>query len=81
MSFSFAIFTFLNVWWVSLFIVLPFGVTMATHKSAVEYNAAPVAHRWKKVFIINSGVSLCITIVLALLIHNHVVSLDNLDFK
>ena len=78
MTLSLGIFTFINVWWVTLFFVLPFGVTMSTTENALDYAAAPKAHKWKKLFLINSIISLVVTLCLAFMIHNGVVSLKNL---
>ncbi len=78
MSVSFAIFTFINVWWVTLFFVLPFGVRADADKG-VGYVAAPKARRWKKVVLINSLVSVVVTAIIAVMIANGAVSLKHME--
>ena len=64
MTLSMGIFTFINAWWITLFFVLPFvGKTP----------------RWKKIFIINSGISLSITLLLCVLIHSEIIPLKHLQ--
>jgi predicted secreted protein len=78
MTLSFGIFTFINVWWVMLFMVLPVGVRMSASRTNLEYAAAPQPHKWKKLFIINSIISFFVTLMIALLIHYDAVPLKNL---
>ena len=75
MSFSMAIITFLNVWWVTLFMVVPFSVRAETNPAATDYVAAPRVLRWKKLFIRNTILSLIITLVLAAIIKSGVISI------
>lgn len=78
MSLSLGIFTFINVWWVTLFFVLPVGVRMSASKSTLDYAGAPQPHKWKKIIFINSIISLCVTLLLALLIRGGAFSLENI---
>jgi len=74
----FALFTFVNVWFVTFFFVLAFVVKPDPDASAIEYKAAPKALPWKKVIRINSLISLGITLILALLIKSQLVPLHGL---
>ena len=75
MTLSFALFTYINVWWITLFFVLPFGVRRDAAQSPLDYAVAPKAHKWKKLLIINSLISLGLTALIAGMIHAGVVSL------
>ena len=74
-----AVFTFINVWWLMLFFVIPFGVRTSDNPSPVEYAAAPQPHRWKKMVIINTLISLTVTMVIALVIKSSIVPLHNIS--
>ena len=78
MSLSFAIFTFLNVWWVMLFMVLPIGVKAPQTRGERDYAAAPKPHNWKRIFVINSLASLVVTLVIALMIEQGVIPLKDM---
>lgn len=67
---SFAVFTFFNTWWVMLFFVLPFFARPNQAPSQLQYAAAPETPRWKKVVLVNSLVSLAVTLLLALIINS-----------
>ena len=79
MTISFAIFTFINVWWITLFAVLPFHARRDEH-TGVGYKAAPQTPNWKKLCLINSAISLAVTGLLALLIQLQVISLKNMGW-
>ncbi|MBY0407912.1 MAG: DUF1467 family protein [Rickettsiales bacterium] len=70
MTWSMGVFTFLNAWWLSLLIVMPFFVRPAKTRSAVEYAGAPQGMPWKKLVAVNTLVSLCATLVLAAIVHS-----------
>jgi len=78
MSLSLSVFLFVNVWWMMLFFVLPFGVRQTDHSSAVEYAAAPSPHRWKKLFLINTALSLAFTLIIVLLVNSGIVPVRGL---
>ena len=78
MSISMAIFTFINVWWIALFAVLPFGVKAETSPSLTDYAAAPRAPQWKKLFALNTVISVAITLTLMLIINSHMFPLRDL---
>ncbi len=71
MSVAFAFFTFLNAWWIMLFVAIPFSTEYEeiTEKQAIEgYRAAPKAIYWKKAVIIASSLAAIVTIIIALVI-------------
>ncbi len=73
MSVTMAVFTYINAWWISLFLVWPFGVEAqqpgADKDTIFDYDAAPKIIRWKKTLLLTSIVSAFITALLALVIH------------
>lgn len=68
-----AIFTFINVWWISLFFVLPLGVEQDQAHGISEYPAAPKNIRWKKKFLQATLLAAAITSLLALIIGSGIV--------
>jgi len=68
MTLSLGLFTLLNVWWLMLFFILPFGIKNAQSNSPLEYAAAPPPHPWKKLLLINTGVSIAVTLVIAFIV-------------
>jgi predicted secreted protein len=78
MSLSFAIFTFLNVWWVMLFMLLPVGIKTPRTRGEGDYAAAPRPHRWKRLFLINSAASLVVTLLIALLVNSGAIPLKDM---
>ena len=79
MSLSFAAFTFLNVWWVMLFFVLPFHARPNDTPSQLNYAAAPKTPRWKRVVKINTVISLAVTVLLALIINSHIFNFSDIS--
>ncbi len=73
MSLSFAAFTFLNAWCLSLFMVAPFFVTAAKSSQKEDYAAAPAPMPWRRIIRINTLVALVITAGLALLIKSGII--------
>lgn len=73
MSVSMAIFTFINVWCVALFLALPFGIETGPRGNASEYAAAPRRINWKKIVIIDTLLSIVITAAIALIIKTGIV--------
>ena len=61
MSISFFIFTFVIVWWISLFAVLPFGVKTVKSPDALHYAGAPEKANILKKGLITTVVALIIT--------------------
>lgn len=78
MSPSMAFFTFLNAWWVCLFVVVPFFVKPAETKAETDYAAAPQPVPWKKILLIDSLLALLVTVVLALIIGSGLFPMDTL---
>lgn len=78
MSPAFALFTFVNAWWVTLFFVLPFYFRQAKNRTAIEYAAAPQSVAWKRVFLVNSLLSLAVTVVIALIIYSGLVPVHDM---
>jgi predicted secreted protein len=78
MSLSMAIFTFINAWWIMLFMVLPFGVERPENRDKVEYAAAPKAVRWKKKFLVAAVLAAAVTALLAVIINSGLVRVDTL---
>lgn len=73
MSISMAIFTFINVWWVSLFFILPLGVSQEEKEQAHHYAAAPGKVNWKKKLVQTTLVAAGITALLAIVIQSGIV--------
>lgn len=78
MSLSMAVFTFLNVWCVTLFISLPLGIVREKHESAMEYEAAPKRIYWRKIAIINTIIAVIVTAALAIIIKTGIVPVRQL---
>lgn len=83
MPLTFAIFTFLNAFWIMMFAAIPFSVKYADEseikQSASEgYVAAPQTIYWKKAIIIATILALIITLALALIIKSGIVPVKNL---
>mgnify|MGYP002785121867 CR=1 FL=1 len=73
MSLSFIAFTYLNLWWVSLFLCWPFCVEAKPegekNENALDYTSAPKVIYWKKMLVLTSVVSAVITAFIAVIIH------------
>jgi predicted secreted protein len=77
MSVTMAVFTFLNAWWICLFMALPFGREDGT-KENIAYNASPARFNWKKSFKIATLLAALFTVALALIINYELVPLRNM---
>lgn len=77
MSVSMAIFTFINVWCVTLFLALPFGIETGPRDNTSEYEAAPRRIDWKKIVVIDTLLSLVITAAIAIIIKTGIVPVRN----
>ncbi len=77
MSWKFAIFTYLVVWWISLFALLPLWVKPQENPAADQYAAAPEQTHLKRKLLINTGVSAVITLLIHLLLLSGWVPLRN----
>jgi predicted secreted protein len=73
MSLSMAIFTFLNAWWVSLFMVLPLSIERGERDSELEYVAAPRRIHWRRILTLTTLLALFFTAALALLIKSGII--------
>ena len=74
MTLGFAFFTFLNAWWIMLFIAVPFSTEYkAEDKQSLDYAAAPTRIRWKKAFVIATILACVVTLGLALLFKSGIV--------
>ncbi|MFO0388408.1 MAG: DUF1467 family protein [Alphaproteobacteria bacterium] len=73
MSLTFAAFTYLNLWWVSLFLCWPFCVEAKPEgeksTNALDYTSSPKTIYWKKMLVLTSVVSAVITAFVAVIIH------------
>lgn len=78
MTVSFFLFTLLNVWFVTLFLVVPFFVQNEDKPADMDYVAAPKAQRWKKTLLVNTLVAFIATGGIALMIHFDVVPLRDM---
>jgi predicted secreted protein len=78
MSISLAIFTFVNAWWISMFIALPFG-RVEGQQPDVAYKASPARFNWKKSVVIATVLALVITALLAGLINSGILPMDTLS--
>jgi len=78
MTLPMAILTFLNVWWITLFFVLALSAKPETSASPLDYAAAPRAIRWKKKLWLNTGVSVVITLMIALVIKSGMITLKSI---
>lgn len=78
----FAFFTFLNAWWVMLFVAIPFSIRHENKDGekieGESYIAAPKAIYWKKVIAIATSLAAFITVALALVIKSGIVPVKNL---
>lgn len=74
MSFTMGVFTFLNAWFIALFLAFPFNIEPPDEGEAAEgYAAAPKRIRWKRLTITATLLALAFTLLLALLIKSGIV--------
>lgn len=71
MSLSLDFFTFLNCWFLSLFMVVPFFVKPDEQRNRVDYVAAPKSLPWKKLLITNTLVSFVMAVVVAMVVRSN----------
>ena len=77
MSILMAIFTFVNVWCITLFATLPMGIARGTHETALEYESAPKKIYWRRIAIINTLVALVVTAIIAIIIKTGIIPVKN----
>lgn len=73
MSLGWAIFTFINLWWVSLFAVLSLGNSNDRAVGEHDYAAAPDAPNLKKKFLLTSLISALLTGLIAALMNTGII--------
>jgi predicted secreted protein len=73
MSLSMTIFTFLNAWWISLFMVLPLSIERGERSSELEYAAAPKRIHWRRIMVVTTLLAVFFTAALALLIKSGII--------
>ncbi len=81
MSWSFAFFTWLNAFWVMMFIAIPFSTEYESPRekeNSYVYAAAPKKIYWKKVVAIAATLAIIITAMLALVIKSGIIPVKNL---
>jgi predicted secreted protein len=77
MSWGWAFFIFLNSWWVTLFAILPWGITHTRTVGGDDYASAPDKPDMKKKFFITTIVAACITAAISALIASGLIPLKN----
>lgn len=82
MTWPFAFFTFLNAWWIMIFIAVPLSIKYAPESEPPPdmkegYAAAPKVINWKKAIIIASVLAFAITVAFALVIKSGIVPVRN----
>jgi predicted secreted protein len=77
MTVSMAIFTYINVWCIALFLALPFCIERGPAESSRDYIGAPKRIAWKKIVVIDTIMSLVITATIALVIKTGIVPVHN----
>lgn len=70
-----ALFTFVNAWWVMLFVALPFATEKNEGSGGIEYAAAPRRVYWRKALIIATVLSFLVTGLLAAVIASQLIPL------
>ncbi len=73
MSWLMAFFTFLNAWWITLFVTVPMCIETGSKDSELEYDAAPRRIHWRKILWLNSLIAAFATLALALVIESGIV--------
>lgn len=79
MTLSMAIFTFINAWWISVFLMLPFSIE--TPEKADEHTtpAAPKKIHWKRIVTGATLLAFFFTLTLALVIKSGIVPVKNME--
>jgi predicted secreted protein len=78
MTWWMGLFTYVNVWWLMLFFVLPFGIEKADAPESVHYIGSPKKLNLGKKLLINSLLSVAVTCMLALFINSGLVSVHDM---
>lgn len=82
MTLPFAFFTFLNAFWIMVFIAIPFCVKYADESENIpaneKYAAAPKSINWKKLILTATILALLVTFALALIIKSGIVHVKDL---
>jgi predicted secreted protein len=75
MSWLMAIFTFLNAWWITLFVTVPLCIERPRENPAdpLVYPAAPTRIHWRRLVRLNTVVAVVATAMLALVINSGIV--------
>ena len=76
MTLPFALFTYLNLWFIMLFFVIAICTKTEAHPAQLDYIAAPKKPYWKKIFYINSLITLVVTLLIAFLINSGLIPLS-----
>lgn len=70
--------TFFMIWWTVLFAVLPWGVRHPDRPEKGMMNGAPLKPDFKKIFLVNTGVTCVIWLVVFLLAQYDVISFQRM---
>jgi predicted secreted protein len=71
---------FIMIWWVALFVVLPFGSRTSHHEAGVKMTdggdpGAPVILGLKKKLLINTGVSAVVWVIFVIVMQFHLINI------
>ncbi len=78
MTLSLGALSFITSWCILLFVVLPFYIRPERQKSEMDYAAAPAPVPWRRVFLVNTILSLLFTLALALVVNSGWFPMDTL---
>ncbi|MEZ5690354.1 MAG: DUF1467 family protein [Rickettsiales bacterium] len=82
MSVPFFFFTFVNSWWILLFVSIPFAVRYESDGIETEnndsYRAAPRKIYWKKLLLIVTSLALLISFILMIIINEKIITIPKL---
>lgn len=79
MSLIMGIFTLINAWCLSVFLMLPFSIEAAGKQEGINYAAAPKKILWKRLLWGATILSILLTVALALVIKSGMVSVRNTE--
>lgn len=74
-----ATFTFINAWWISVFLVLPFSIETPERPGDNTTPAAPRRIYWKRIVIGATILAFFFTLTLALVIKSGIVPVRNME--
>lgn len=77
MGWGMGVFTFLNVWCLTLFFVIICSAKPDPERSSIEYAAAPQMIAWKKKLWLNTLISVVVTLVIAFIINSGMFPMNN----